>query len=198
MAEAIAALGLIATIAQLVDFSGKLITRLIEYQSSVNGSQKIFKGLETNLPLINDTLKRISIHAESGDMDEDTQKALVPVVASCFAQTKSLDYILSNLVPRASDTMLKRGLKAVLSVRQEKEIEKGIKTLKEHLEVLIFHSTACSGSKVESKEDLVKKVSMVPFERDPMYLVRADIMREVHQMLEVQNRVVLTGMGGVG
>lgn len=44
----------------------------------------------------------------------------------------------------------------------------------------------------------IKRVFMVPFERDLTYLDRTDIMEKLSQMLKVQSRVALHGMSGVG
>ena len=196
MAE-VAVVSLIATIAQLVDFSSKVISRLKEYQGSAKGTMASFRSLEITLPLIIVTLRHLSEQAKTGGVAKDTQTALVPIIVICFAEIESLHEILSKLVPLASDTILRRGLKVALSIHQEKEIEKHVKTLKEYLDVLTFHSSACS-SKLESRESPLKTVFMVPFDRDPNYLDRTDVMGELHQRLESHNRAVLTGTGGVG
>ena len=99
MAEAVALLGLISSIAQLVDFGSTVISRLADYQRTVSGTPKIFKALGTNLPLILDALKRIGAQAKSGSMNAETNRALVPVIVSCHAQIKSLDELLLKVLP---------------------------------------------------------------------------------------------------
>lgn len=197
MAEAIAVVSLISTIAQLVDFGTKLIARVISYQKSIVETPKIFKGLEINLPLILDTLKRISTNAKYGYVGEATQRALVPVILACHTQIKALDEALPKIVPSPTDTFVERGIKAARSIRNERKIEMNIKALKEHLDVLTFYATACSSKpKLKSKEP--NAVFMVPFERDPAYLDRPNLMIEIDEKLKFQSRVVLNGMGGVG
>jgi hypothetical protein len=44
----------------------------------------------------------------------------------------------------------------------------------------------------------IKRVFMVPFERDLTFLDRPDIMVKLDQMFKVHNRVALHGMSGVG
>lgn len=52
MAEAVALVGLLASIAQLVSYGSSIVDRVVDYQKTVRGAPKVFKGIETNLPLI--------------------------------------------------------------------------------------------------------------------------------------------------
>ncbi len=129
MEETVAAVSLVATIAQLIDFSSKVISRIVEFQGSVSGIPKTFKGLETELPLILNTLEHLSTHAKNGGVDDETERVLVPVMVGCYAVIKSLYSLLNHIVPLPSNTVLERGVKAALSIRKEKETEKLVKNL---------------------------------------------------------------------
>ena len=189
--------GLIATIASLVDFGSKVVSRLVEYQNSMHDLPKIFKGHETNIPLIVDALKCIKIRAENGSVGEDSKRVLVQVINSCHTQIKSLDDILAKVMPLDTDTMLERGIKAALSISQEKEVARLMKQLKAHLAVLLLHSTAYPSS-ADSKKIVTKVLFTVPFERDSAYLDRPGVMQEIERMVSSESRVVIAGMGGVG
>jgi len=99
------------------------------------------------------------------------------------------------VIPLPTDNVVDRGKKAILSICQEKEIEKLFKRLTEHLAVLVFHSTVPSKSgAVEGKRIIVNSL---PFEGDPDYLDRLEITGKIDQALESQNRVVFAGLGGL-
>ena len=195
--DPVTAVGLIASIATVLDYGGKLVYRLVEYQSSVNATPQAFKGLEINLPLILDALKRISNQAKDGKLGDQTQRALVPVIVSCHELVKTLNGLVIKILPLPMDSMFERGIKAAQSIRKEREIDRLVKQLIDHLSVLVFHSTACSGA-VNTASNVVRGVFSVPFERDLEYVVRPDVMREFERVLQVSNRAVLAGMGGVG
>lgn len=195
--DPVTAIGLIASIGTLMDYGGKLVARLVEYQGSVSGVPQPFKGLEINLPLILDALKRISNQTKDGKVGDETRRGLVPVIVSCHALVKALTEIMTKIVPLATDSMLERGVKAAQSIRKEREIDRLVKQLTEHLSTLVFYSTTCSGLS-QPPRNPIKRVFSVPFERDADYVDRPDIMQEIERILQSSSRAVLAGMGGVG
>lgn len=130
-------------------------------------------------------------------MNTETNKALVPVIINYHAHIKSLNEILLKVLPQPGDTVVERSIKAVQSLRQEKEIDKLMRQLSEHLSVLILHSST-SSPKTELVGHKQKIVTILPLERDPDFLDRPKLMLDVTNTLTTQNRAVLTGIGGVG
>src|SRR5271154_780791 len=122
MAEALAIVGLASSIVQFVDFSTKIIHRLDEFQSKVGEVPQTFRDLKIQLPLLRDALKRTKAEAEAGLIDADTQRSVLDVVEGCRLQVQQLDKILIKTLPTPGDSRWKRGMKAVSSVGQEKDV----------------------------------------------------------------------------
>ena len=105
MAEAVALMALAAAITQLVDYGRAIAARISDYRTTVSGSPRAFKGLETNLPLIVDALNRIGNQAKSGAVSEETSRALFPVIVDYHALIKSLNEILVKVLPLSTDAL---------------------------------------------------------------------------------------------
>lgn len=196
MAEAIAIIGLIAAISDLVKLSGTVVSRIIEYNQSARSLPKTFKNAQAEIPLIVDSLERISDHAASGGVNDATSKALAPVLENCRETIQSIDEIIVRVVPLTSSSF-ERSIKAILSLRQEKEMEKALTLLRQQLALLGFHASACfkAGDQVPQESP---PVFMMPFERDKQFLDRPGPMATLERILTSESMAVLAGLGGVG
>jgi hypothetical protein len=58
MAEAIAVIGLVASIVQLVDFSSRVLHRLEEFQAGLGEIPMSFRHIKAELPVLQDTLQQ--------------------------------------------------------------------------------------------------------------------------------------------
>jgi len=113
MAEAIAVVGVVSSIVQLVDFSSKILHRLDELQSTAQELPRIFQHTKAELPLLRDTLQETSEALNAGRILEKTGKALVPIIEGCEEQIKVLNVILAKVLPTAGDSWVKKGRKAI-------------------------------------------------------------------------------------
>ena len=197
MAEAIAVVGLLASIAELVKLSSTVISRVMEYQNAAKGLPKAFRAVKIELPLISDALKKIDSAAESGDMQEDTVNALKPVLSNCHESVASIDEMISKAMPPSQGSYFDRGVKAVTSLRLEREVEKTLQVLRQQLAVLNFHAGAFLYGSRPAKQ-IRKPVVLLPFARDKKYLDRPDLMERLTRQLQDNNMAVITGLGGVG
>lgn len=112
MAEAVAAINLLANIVQFISFGSKVAARLNECQASVNDVPKVFRDIRLELPLLLDTLQKTQEQSESGKITEGTQKALMPVVDGCYNQAELLDEILRKVLVCSEDSPWQRSRKA--------------------------------------------------------------------------------------
>lgn len=197
MLDPITIVSLVATIGTLIDYGNKLVSRIIEYQGSIESFPQPFKGLRVNIPLILKTLKHISDDAQNGKVDDETYGELEEVIANCHNEIMILTKIVEKIKPSSDDSVIQRGYKAAQSIRQEKEINKHDRQLEKHLDVLRLYTTAQS-SRSQAVRATTKGAFSVPFDRDPDYVSRPEVMQHIGQILQTQNRVVLAGMGGVG
>ena len=112
MAEAIAAISLVANIVQFIDYGSKVATRLNEFHTRVNEVPKVFRDIRIELPLLLDTLEKTKEQAELGNIAVGTQKALLPVVDGCCRQVELLDEILDKVLISSGDSSWQRSRKA--------------------------------------------------------------------------------------
>ena len=178
-----------------MDFGTKVVHRFHEFHERAGEIPNIFQNLHTRLPLVLDVLRRIKAQVDDGRVHEDTQRALLPVVQSCFEQIEQLNEILIKVSPVIDDSSWRRGTKALLSVGQEGKIKKIEETLNENIHLLTFHQVTTST--VEAKQS-APTVFMVHYERDNRFINRKSILDEVDLKFRNQRRVALAGLGGVG
>ena len=108
MAEALAVVGIVANIAQLVDFGSKILHRLAEFQSSVENVPESFRHIKAKLPLLLHTLQQTKEAIEAGSIRDDTTKVLLPAIEGCWEQIKLLDEVLLKTLPTSGDSWTKR------------------------------------------------------------------------------------------
>lgn len=146
MAEALAVISVVTNIIQLVDFSSKVLRRLDEFRSSLEEIPKSFRHYCAELPVLEITLRQIMKAIEAGSVGDETKNALMPAIQGCEEQIQILDTLLAKTLPVATDSQLKRGAKAVLSLKQEAKAESIRKILRGYVKTLTFYYTAISSS----------------------------------------------------
>jgi hypothetical protein len=195
MAEAAAVIGLVSAIVQLVQFGSKIVNRLDEFQSNVGQVPQTFRDIKNQLPLLLNALRRTETQAEAGDIDGDTQKAILSVVGGCLSEVESLDKALAKTLPAEGDSKWIRAVKAFRSVSQEKDVQQIVKRLQAYVSTLTYHQAAGSPKALSVR---TKPLFTVPFERDPNFVGRSDILEQADQKLKAHGRAALAGIGGVG
>lgn len=147
MAEALAVISVAANIIQLVDFSSKVIRRLDEFQISLGEIPKSFRHFSAELPVLKVALEKIRDAREAGSLEQETERALIPALNGCKEQIQLLDVLLATILPEATDSRLKRGKKAVLSLNQESKVERISKILHSYIRTLTFYYTVVSSTR---------------------------------------------------
>jgi hypothetical protein len=204
MAETLAVIGLVSTIAQFVDFGFKVVDRLDEFKSELNEVPKTFGEIKIQLPLIIDTLDRTQNQANAGRVSEATARALKPLVNSCLEQVKLLSEILDQTVPAKNASSWQRRFQALKSLAHDKDVQRIASVLGSHVQLLTFHqatsnSDLSSGVLFPPSSQSRKPVFMVPFDRDDDFVGRLEILYKIKQQLNTGlRRAVLAGIGGVG
>ncbi len=228
MAEAIAAIGLVASIVQLIDFGSKVVSRLHGLNAELADGPRVLHDLRTRLPLMLDLVKEIKSRMDAGEVSNASQEVMWPVIQSCLIQLRTLDDLLSKSVPRSDDSTWLRRRKAVFGAFREPEMQKIDSVLKTNFDLLVQAGTFQSVSRLErwgsSSQSTVnvimpsqptshtasqlqlerldstslQPVFMVPFQRDPKFLGRPATMDELSLKFRNQRQVALAGLGGVG
>jgi hypothetical protein len=146
MAEALAIVGVVASIVQLVDFSTRLVSRLEEFHSNAGEVPKSFRHIKAELPLLNTTLQRIKEAIDAGSVAEGTKKALLPVIAGFQEQVAQLDIILAKTLPETNDSWRQRSKKAIVSLSQDAKVKSITKILRNYIRILTFYYVAASST----------------------------------------------------
>jgi K+/H+ antiporter YhaU regulatory subunit KhtT len=141
MAETAAAIGLVASIASLIDLSAKVVSRLHEFTSKTSDIPESFRSLSIQLPLLTATLQHIQAQAQAGRFPDDATKALKAVVDSTFKQVSDVQTCLSHILPLDSASKVERALKALKSLAKEDKVRQALEKIHKNIGVLVLHQT---------------------------------------------------------
>lgn len=109
MAEVVAIVGLVASIASLVEPSAKVVSRLHDFTSKSSEVPESFRSLSTRLPLLTATLQHIQSQAEDGRFPDDVTKALKVVIDDTSKQVHDIQIFLSKVLPSDGASKLESG-----------------------------------------------------------------------------------------
>lgn len=152
--DPITAVGLAASIIQLVDFGTRVVKRLVEYQEQCGDIPEAFRQLHTQLPLLAQILEQTQQEVRAGKTDQDTRNALSRVVDGCKSQLDQLDQLLLLLVPSPLDSRAMRVKKGVLSLRKQSDVEKIHGHIGTYVSTLTFYF-AWYSTRPQSRFDLL-------------------------------------------
>ena len=219
MAEAAAVVGLVASIASLVDISTKVVSRLHDFTSKSSDVPKSFRSLWIRLPLLTATLRHIQSQAENGHLPDDVTKALKAVIDNTSQQVSTVQICLSKVLPSDSTSKLERGLKALKSLAKEDKVQQALEKIHKNNDLLILHQTTRhvdTGDRI--LEELSKRsvappassksfgvcLGQVPQIAADTFIGRTKELQQLRDWLspnsqpDRQRTVSLVGMGGIG
>ncbi|MCJ1306895.1 hypothetical protein MMC25_000539 [Agyrium rufum] len=218
MAEALAVVGIVSSIVQVVDFSTKCIERINDFRKHAQEIPKTFQGIARLVPAFADGFKKAQEQLEAYRVPANTQKALTPIVQDALRQMRKLDEMLIKVSPTSKDSSWKRGKKAVLSLGQDNEIVRIEQSLTKNFQLLsqllLLHQVSNiipdppspqPNSRSNSPElqppvyeGRKAPIFMLPFARDEHFINRQDVLDRIFSKFTTSRRVAIAGMGGVG
>lgn len=210
MAEAVAIVGLVASIASLVDISAKVVSRLHDFTSKPSDVPESFRSLSIRLPLLTATLQHIQSQAEDGRYPDDVTIALKVVVDDTSKQVSDIQISLSKVLPSDGASKLERALKALKSLAKEDKVQRALEKIYGNNDILVLHQTTRhvdTGDRIlealsklnVTPPTLLCPSSYIPFGRDPDFVDRGAIVDQLHQRCALPgSRTALVGLGGVG
>jgi hypothetical protein len=219
MAEAAAAIGLVSSIASLVDLSAKVVSRVHEFAFKTSDIPESFRSLSTRLPLLKASLERITVQTRAGRLPNDVTEALQAVVDSTLAQVSIVQARLSGIIPSENASKTERALKALKSLAKEDKICQAVDKILKDIDFLVLHQTTQhvdTGDRI--LEELLKLNLAPPVmpqsfgiclgpapEIDPdAFIGRKSELQRLREILFPDIRphrqciVTISGMGGVG
>lgn len=162
MAEAIAIVGLVASIASLIELSGTVVSRVQDFTSSISDIPESLRSLSIRLPLLTVTLNCIQTQAEAGHLPSDVTKALKAVVDNTSEQVLALQNCLSKILPPDSASKLERALKALRSLAKDDKVKQALGQIHRNIDILVLHQTTRhidTGDRILGE---LSKLSVVP------------------------------------
>ena len=141
MAEAAAVVGLVASIASLVDLSAKVASRLRDFTSKSSDIPESFRSLSTRLPLLATILQNIQSQAEAGRLPENITRNLKAVVDDTIEQISAVQIHLSKVLPSNGDSKFERALKAVKSLAKNDKLQQTLEKIYKNVDFLTLHQT---------------------------------------------------------
>jgi hypothetical protein len=142
MAEFVTVVGLVASIAQLVGYTSKIIRRFQEFQRCGQEIPKTFRNLSADLPLLQEALWRIKEAAEAGAFGDRQRTALFSTLDRFQKQIQGLDDIITRTLPSFHDSTPKIFGKSIKSLRREPKVKHLTDNLHNSISALTFYLTA--------------------------------------------------------
>lgn len=207
--EALFVLGIIANIIQVVDFSNKAIERVRESRHNLHNIPKAFRDVQTTLPLLANTLSKTKSQIEAGGIDEETCKALQPVLQDCQSRIQDLNDIFDKLLPIAGSSRVIRGWNAISSLGQDKKVEELVRLIWRHIPLLTYHCVAAPSFTINTafattRSSLAQRQDthfLVPIQWAEDFTGREAQLKLLNSKLchtGKHARVALVGLGGIG
>ncbi|KAK0516318.1 hypothetical protein JMJ35_000921 [Cladonia borealis] len=210
MAEAAAVIGLVASIATLVELTAKVVSRLHEFSSKSSEVPESFRSLSTRLPLLMVTLQHIQSQAKDGRFPDDVTKTLEAVVDDTSRQVSDIQISLSKVLPSDGASKFERALKALKSLAKEDKVQRALEKIYGNNDILVLHQTTRHVDTGDRILEALSKLSVtpptlpcpsltIPFGRDPDFVDRGGIVDQLCRKCALPaSRTVLVGLGGVG
>lgn len=203
--DPITALGVASAIVTFIDIGTKITKRLKE-MSEAGDVPEVFRDMRTRLPLAISIVDSTQHLIEN--LSPEAQEAFKDIVRQCFEQLTQLHEILKKVTIRKGDSRLKRTVKAGLSLVEEGRVLRIATSLRDNVQLLTFLNVSPAEKRPPKAERRLSEplpsysnatgVFLVPFSRDEHFLGREDNLKSIASSFETQNRVAISGIGGVG
>ena len=219
MAEAVAVIGLVASIGSLIDLSLKIIARVSDFSKDTSDVPESFRSVADRLPLLNQTLQSIRKRADCGHIQESVAKDLKKLIDGILDQCAFLQVCFDSTVPTLDASRFKKALKGLHSLTKDEKVKQAIEKIHKGIDVLVLHQTTSSVDIGDRILDELNRLNVQesPSRRNfglclgqaPLIEPKAFIGRdvEVQQLQEwlspevdphLQKVVSIVGMGGLG
>ena len=215
MAEAIAVLGLLASSAQVIDYSALVVRRLHDFMTNVKELPSCFIHINNQLPMLVGIVKSLQKRVSDGDFAPESQHDLERVIGALDQELKSLDAVLCKILPSVRASTWEKGIKAVKSLSAQKSVENFASVIQDYVISLnafqIAHNSDQMKTLISSIEEkrleqqvphpkpVQRPIWMLEYDIDEDFIGREEIMSRLEQRFAaMENRVVIAGIGGVG
>ena len=198
MAELLAAgtaLGVTSSFTSFSDVAWRVLKRIGEYNDRTVNGPAIVQSINAQLPVLIDKMEELKLETETGSEPINSQNSPAVAVTSCGELIHRLDVLTKKLIPDEIEKKPKRLKKAISSIYYEKELSKTWREIENYKNLLTKAKGVVQEHEIPYSEN---PVFMVPFEKDPRFVGRVNVIADIEQALKKQSRIAIAGIGGVG
>lgn len=157
MAEALTVVGAVASVIQLVDFTTKVFERVNQYVRRADEAPETLRDIGIHLPLFIDALRRIQFHIDFGHFNPQASSALNILTDECYSQMIVLDDLMKKLTPEQGDSKLTKTRKAILSLKDERTLERIFYKVSGYIKMLLLYQNSVTTTHTMVNTKLVLK-----------------------------------------
>ncbi|KAL8655694.1 MAG: hypothetical protein Q9226_002942 [Calogaya cf. arnoldii] len=182
MGEVAAAIGIAASIVNLVHFGSAVIGRLQDYRAKSKDTPAVFHDISVQLPLLITDLRVTKERAEKHGLPPDVTDSVSTIVRSCETHIRTLDDVLIRTMPDSTDSAWKTGKKVILSFRQEEKVRLVAEKLRSYVIYLTHHAVTTVLS--EPKAVLGATAPTAGCGKTILWLVSSTIIEGLQEILQ--------------
>lgn len=157
MGEVAAVIGLVASIAQLIEVGAKIVTRVNEFASATTEVPKSFLALKDRLALLTITLQDVQRQVNNGLISDAAAKVLEPVVKRSLTNAQKLIILIEKAVPDATSSRFGKLARALKSLAYDSKVHRIVTQLEKDIQAFVFNQTTSQTDAVERiRQDLAR------------------------------------------
>lgn len=197
MAEALAAVGISASILQIVSLTAKLTQRINEFNSTADEMPRALRSIHKQLPFLRETCQNL----DTGDASENVSM----IIKECHREIEDLYKTVDKLLPGPSDPRLSRAIKALKSMHYQEKFDHALRKIESFKTDMILH---CCQRTTETQHGIgtgQKFSHVLPAMPMASSIRRRKLLQTIDRQFSeyeyednVHKIVVLLGMGGQG
>jgi ankyrin repeat protein len=159
MAEAAALVGLLASLAQFVEYGVRLVDRLEDFSAATSDRPNAFTALRVRLPAVISIVSRIKKQVDSQILDDSEAQTLLPVLDNTNAHLKLLLGLIEKSAPKKSGSRVSKYVKALKSVAVDSEVQRISQRLHGNLQIIsLFQTTSLLDATHRNAQDIQQGV----------------------------------------
>jgi hypothetical protein len=188
-AEAILVLGVVSSVIAVVDGA----KQVYDAAANAEGLPEAFREVAERLPIVQNILASAEKHISDGDIDENSCKAMKPVIERCGKRAENLDKLFRKVIPPGDASRPERYLKAVRTLGKGGKVETLMMGMLEDTQLLAsdYGLQAFTKDQIEQIAKALKEVSdikiSVPDSEFYDSTTTTNILGDVHGTQNINN-----------
>jgi len=125
-------IGIISSVIAIINATAKIYNAA----NDASGLPQAFRDVATRLPLVHETLQTVSRHLNTSNPDENSCKAISPILQRCENRATQLEKMFKDVIPQADASRMERYLLAARSLGKGATVESLMKGVLEDTQLL--------------------------------------------------------------